>query len=211
MLKTDPAERILDTLIACGATVSTDGTKVQVRGCPKSKLPPGFVDELAQRRGEVILRIRARQRETGETWLGGDPSPLARWRREVARFAERAPGHHGMALVDAALAFLAGPFAPRAVAMGWSALELFGVHERAARARYDAQGRVPGLAWSVLGLRLIALSRHAARLQTYTGARLTHRRQRTCAPGEAVPFWDCEDLLAKSPRRATARSSASRA
>ena len=92
------------------------------------------------------------------TYSGSASVPYDRWRNFVA----------------AAARFLAGPFAERASALGWTALDLFGCDDSRPLARLDRAG----LIWLLNGRKLVALTAEMAVVQTRTGTRQTYRRPR---------------------------------
>ena len=98
---------------------------------------------------------------------------------------------HGERLKDTALDFLTGQFAARAIELGWSDIELFGLFPGAPRHRFSAQGLVPSLAWSVHELELVALTADAAAFRTKRGATLRKPRRLT-EPEISVPFWEAD-------------------
>ncbi len=77
--------------------------------------------------------------------------------------------------------------AARAHALGWTALNLFGVHPGKPWVRFDVMGLVPLLN----GARVTALSNIEAVIKKPNGARLTFRR-RAEVPNEACLIWELE-------------------
>ncbi len=75
--------------------------------------------------------------------------------------------------------------AARAHGLGWTALDLFGVHPEKPQARFDCMGLVPLLN----GAKVTALSDLEAVIEKPSGARLTFR-PRTMAPDEACLIWE---------------------
>ncbi len=69
--------------------------------------------------------------------------------------------------------------------LGWTALDLFGVHPEKPQVRFDCMGLVPLLN----GARVTALSDLEAVIEKPSGARLTFR-PRTMAPDEACLVWE---------------------
>ena len=92
-------------------------------------------------------------------------------------------------LQDDALAFLRG-WAAQAHAFGWEALDLFGVHAEAPRARLDGMGLVPLLD----GRPVVALSEDSAAITARSGATMTYRRKKAWPPGRCLT-WELEGLL----------------
>jgi hypothetical protein len=87
-------------------------------------------------------------------------------------------------LVRDVSAFLLGPHAAQAIALGWDALDLFGADDSRPYARIDQAGLVVLLN----GDQPIELTAEAAVIATSTGARQTFRR-RPGAPGRVL-FWE---------------------
>jgi len=116
-------------------------------------------------------------------------SYLADWRQQI----EAITGSPGNKLARFALEFLATEHAQRAVELGWSALELFGMHHgelKFAVVRGDTQGLIPSMTLSnAHTYSIVAIEPDRAVLQTNGGATLMHRRR---LPEErlAIPFWE---------------------
>ena len=72
---------------------------------------------------------------------------------------------------------------PQAAELGWTALDLFGVHPVAPAARYDCMGLVP----IIRGHVVVALDNVKASLQGRSGASLTYLRRPLSG---AVLLWD---------------------
>lgn len=105
---------------------------------------------------------------------------LGAWQRGVCRLdidrpPEGVPCDRWRTFVAAATHFLAGPFAERASALGWTTLDLFGCDDSRPLARLDQAG----LIWLLNGQKLVALTAGTAVIQTGTGTRHTYRRPPT--------------------------------
>jgi hypothetical protein len=87
-------------------------------------------------------------------------------------------------LQEDALAFLRA-WAAQAHALGWAALDLFGVHDIAPRSRLDGMGLVPLLN----GRLVVALTEDSAAIKAESGGTLTFRRQRAWPLGRC-PIWE---------------------
>jgi hypothetical protein len=87
-------------------------------------------------------------------------------------------------LREDALAFLQG-WAVQAPALGWAALDLFGVHAEAPHARLDSMGLVPLLG----GRPVVALTEDSAAIGAESGGTLTFRRRREWPPGRCL-IWE---------------------
>ena len=92
-------------------------------------------------------------------------------------------------LREDALRFLKD-WAAQAHAFGWEALDLFGVHAVASRARLDGMGLVPLLD----GRPVVALSEDSAAITACSGAMMTYRRKKAWPPGRCL-IWELEGLL----------------
>jgi hypothetical protein len=93
-------------------------------------------------------------------------------RLDIDRPLEGVPVGRWQTFVTDAARFLAGPFAERASALGWTALDLFGCDDSRPFARLDKAG----LIWLLNGNRLAALTADTAVILTGTGTRHTYRR-----------------------------------
>ena len=114
------------------------------------------------------------------------PSLPADWRDGLARLRDADKPLFGSAepssrLVADALE-LADAWAPQALAFGWSAVDLFGVEPDGAR-RLDRDG----LAASLEGRKVVAVTSEAATIATPSGGLLRHYRRDK--PG-SVPLWN---------------------
>ena len=95
-------------------------------------------------------------------------------RLDIDRPLKGVPLGRWQTFVTDAARFLAGPFAERASALGWTALDLFGCDDSRPLSRLDQAG----LIWLLNGERLVALTAETAVIQTGTGTRHTYRRSR---------------------------------
>ena len=93
-----------------------------------------------------------------------------------------------MALCEAAVPFLDG-WGEQAHALGWTTVDLFGVHPRAPFARNDCMG----LVWFLPGKHLATLTSSTATLKRDRGHVTTFYRRQTLHP-EATPLWNLCDL-----------------
>jgi hypothetical protein len=164
---------------AAGLTVREDGGRLVVRG-PKAAEPIAL-RLLAAKPAvfEALGRVRHPDSQIPFAWSEG----CARMR--IMPRPETIPLPRWIALGEAADALLSGPWAPRAAALGWDELSLFGAHSRAPDARPGAKGLIWFLA---AGDALIALAADTARLRSPTGGRLQFRRRPIPDP-ETVPIW----------------------
>ena len=113
-----------------------------------------------------------------ETWVQGVADLLA-----MSRPAS-CPAGRWQALREDSYTFLRD-HAARAYGLGWTALDLFGVHPAKPWARLDTMGLVPLLN----GARVTALSDTEAVTEKPSGARLTFRR-RGQTPDEVCLVWN---------------------
>ncbi len=75
--------------------------------------------------------------------------------------------------------------AAQAHELGWTGLDLFGVHRERPWVRFDCMGLVPLLN----GAKVVALSDTEAVIEKPSGARLTFRRHGQ-VPDEVCPVWE---------------------
>jgi hypothetical protein len=76
-------------------------------------------------------------------------------------------------LIDDIIRFIESGLDMKAVALGWTAIDLFGCDREKPFARIDRQG----LCWLIAGNRIVDLYRSGAVIETWTGARQTWRRK----------------------------------
>jgi hypothetical protein len=117
-----------------------------------------------------------------------EPDQLRKWRAGIARIdRDRPPKSYLLADWHRHLAD-AETFLPQwgavAADLGWTTLDLFGVHATAPFVNYSAAGLVPMLRGSLV----IAMTEASATMQKPAGNRLTFYRRETIA--EAVPIWE---------------------
>ena len=79
-------------------------------------------------------------------------------------------------------------WAAQAQRLGWSSVDVFGVHRHAPAARLDAQGLVPALG----GDRIVAMTNDDAVIENARGARLRHCRRLTAPANEIGLIWQQE-------------------
>jgi hypothetical protein len=103
---------------------------------------------------------------------------IEQWRGEILALPEL-NNRDGARLVSMSLDFLASDWAAMALACGWDDIALFAVFDGpwpTPRSRLDGQGLVPGIALSLLPLKLVEIDSGAAILASHTGSRLRHER-----------------------------------
>lgn len=93
------------------------------------------------------------------------------------------------------VAFLKSPYFSRATGLGWSQMEIFGMHpsppleaEKVSR----CMGLIPALVMSRHRCKIVTLGSAGAIVETAGGALLAHPR-RLLAPAEAVLWWKFRD------------------
>jgi hypothetical protein len=155
--------------------------------------PPSAPKVLNSTRKVVFGRDEHLRPDGGEAAAPAAPDEPAGWRAGFARLnPDRPPGdvppRRWRQFIEDARAFLAGDFAAAAVALGWTALDLFGCDRDRPFARIDRAG----LIWLLHGDRLVALGADgAATIETRTGARHTFRHRRDHYPGRVLA-WELE-------------------
>jgi hypothetical protein len=121
------------------------------------------------------------------------------WRAAIVAMQE--PDDRDRAVLrlhETSLASLASPWPMQALALGWSALDLWGVHDGPAwRARLDVWGLLPLIGLGSYPRRIAAVDASCARLVTRTGAPQTFRR---CNSSEnCVPWFEHPELTGGQP------------
>ena len=151
-------------------------------------------------------RVAGREKAVGtavNAHVPASSSSIDQWRQGLAKLNPTAP-IRGFApgrwirLIDGGTTFL-DAWGRTAAALGWSTLDVFGVHPEAPAARYDVMGLVP-----LLGDReLTAVEATHATMRMPTGSKLTYLRRRR--PG-AVPIW-CVPIDGSDPENIGAATS----
>ncbi len=179
------AAELIRTVEQAGGHLEPDGDSLVVEA--PEPLPEEIMTELRARKGEVIeflnrpvARVVLLHCPPGvpEEWVQGVADLLA-----MARPAS-CPDAKWQALREDAYHFLRD-HAARAHELGWTALDLFGVHRTRPWVRFDCMGLVPLLN----GARVTALSGIEAVIEKPKGARLTFRR-RGQVPDETCLIWN---------------------
>ena len=138
----------------------------------------------------ATLATLATRRADRSRFVAAQPSGIEEWqcgvsRLDIDRPPEGVPHGRWQTFVANAARFLAGPFAAPAVALGWTALDLFGCDPDQPYARIDRLD----LLWLLNGGRLLALTRETVMIETMSGSILTYRRR----PSEGrVPAWELQ-------------------
>lgn len=82
-------------------------------------------------------------------------------------------------------------WAKQAHALGWSALDVFGVNKDAPAARFDGRG----LAVSLNGRQVVAITASTATVTASSGGTLKFLRRTTCGPDERVLVWQLRENI----------------
>jgi hypothetical protein len=198
------AADLLARLEAEGVSVALDGDGLKLKA---DHAPPAeLLERLKRHKAEVMAELAARLAPDDPLEQPG-PMPgsgrsdlseinaqeffgvtrareLEHWR--ACNEALEPACHEGERLKRAALEFLADGWAEKALELGWSELDLFGlVHWR----RHDGRGLVVTAGLSIHRLRIIGIGQEKARLESQTGAGMTYARP--CPGiGQARPFWE---------------------
>ena len=164
----------------------------------KSAIPSEIVSYIADRRIALVegLEEAAAWYVNSQAWADGRAVLLqvpdgvpAEWVQGVANLLAMTPHPDWpeagwKILQEDALAFLRD-WAAQAHALGWEALDLFGVHAEAPHARLDGMGLVPLLS----GRPVVALTEDSAAIKANSGGTLTFRRHRAWPPGRCL-IWE---------------------
>ena len=179
------AADLIRTVERAGGHLEPDGDGLVVEA-PKP-LPEPIMTELRAHKAEVIdLLTRPVARVV---LLHCPPGVPEAWTQGVADLRAMArpascPDAKWQTLREDAYRFLRD-HAARAHGLGWTALDLFGVHPAKPWARFDAMGLVPLLN----GAMVVALSDSEAVIEKSNGTRLVFRR-RAMAPDETCLSWE---------------------
>ncbi len=178
------AADLIRTVEQAGGHLELDGDGLVVEA--PEPLPEPIMTELRAHKAEVIdvltrpiarVVLLAVPPGVPEAWVKGVADLLA-----MARPAS-CPDAKWQALREDAYHFLQD-HAARTHELGWTALDLFGVHRTRPWVRFDVMGLVPLLA----AAKVVALSEGQAVIEKPSGARVTFRR-RGRVPSEARPVW----------------------
>jgi len=128
----------------------------------------------------------------------------SQWRRcldalDASRPPSGFPAPWWRGLIGDAELFLTA-WGSQAADLGWTTLDLFGVHPKAPAARYSCMG----LLLLLRGGRVVALTASTAVIEQLSGARLTYTRRPPEAGG--VPLWELPGASREQATAATTRS-----
>jgi hypothetical protein len=191
------AQRLIEDARAAGLSMEVDGSDLIVEA---DRDPPAdLLAELRQHKAEVIAFLRPPSRETADAAQDADDlderAALIEYGAGVLR--AWAEGYAALCAMPAPAGFsperwqrivvAAGKFldrwAAKAIAYGWSDLDVFGCDSAAPDRRFDCMGLVLLLdRWEVSGI-----DEAGADLVTETGAPLRYRRRPL--PGHTISLW----------------------
>jgi hypothetical protein len=173
--------------------IAEPATVQNVQIVQKSRSVPAFehFEQIEQRR-EAAQRQPSWGDEQEERaaiveFDGGAPRA---WAEALARLNPakppvNVPPQRWLRFIDDCDRFLDEGWAPRAAALAWGPLDLFGCDRERPFARVDHQG----LLWLVKGGRIVELHRDLATVETERSARQTYRR-RPVEVGRVVLVWE---------------------
>ena len=165
------ARALLDEARAAGVEVEAAGDKLRLRA--KAKPDDGLIERIKAHKFELIGFL---QKPKAQPEALRPADPVREWRAAIESVTP--PDQDGEHLQRASLDFLNSELASNALMLGWNEVHLFGVHKGPKpNMRGDASGLIPSLAWSALGLILIALDAEHAFLRSEGGSALRHPRR----------------------------------
>ena len=169
-----------------GGHLEPDGDGLVVEA-PKP-LPESIMTELRAHKAEVINFLTRPVAKV--VLLHCPPGVPEAWTQGVADLLAMSrpascPDAKWQALREDAYTFLRD-HAARAHEVGWTGVDLFGVHRVKPWARLDVMGLVPLLR----GRRITALVESWAAISAHGGSELTYRRGRQSRPTEACLIWE---------------------
>ncbi len=184
------ARDLLERALQYGVVVEARGDRLSLRA-PKAP-PAEVVEELRVRKAEVLTLLAGDwgdDQEERAAIVEHDAGAPREWAEGFARLdPARPPGdvprERWLAFLDDCGRFLDGGWGPRAAALGWGPLDLFGCDRVKPFARIDRQG----LLWILGGHRLVALTAELAKFETETGKRLTYRPAPLREAGDVLPW-----------------------
>ena len=184
------ASAILARIQDAGVTVRAEHGSLKLKG-PKAALSKTIVSELLRLKPELLKLLG------NEQLASPRPDCVAAWRVQIeslpplsiASVSEARAAYRMEQLRYAALSFLDGVWARRAVEAGWNAVQLFGINPAAPELRFGAWGLVVFLAWSVHEQQVVDIGGAHATFRTTSGAELRKPRELAEA-GNARPFWE---------------------
>jgi hypothetical protein len=175
------ASALLARLKEAGVTVEAEGGNLRLKG-PKTALGNEVLTELRANKAELLDALK-----TSLAPPRCHEGVIGEWRTDIAGVGTDQINIAN--LKTRSLRFLDSTVAAAAVACGWDAVSLFGVHHGPApHERLDAWGLIPTQAWGVLRCSIVTFECDACLLRTPHGATLRQPRVRAKFD-QAVPWW----------------------
>jgi hypothetical protein len=183
---------LLRDVISAGGTVRLEGGALRLSAL--EPLPDELRARLRQHKAEIVALLSAAERANDGSPKGpavhsvaGLPQEIADGVRAIltADRAQRIPPQRWPQVQHDAARLVQGGWLERALALGWSAADLFGCDQRAPWHRLDRAG----LVLLTGGHEIVELTEEVAALRTSTGSVLRFRRRPAATPPVAL-LWD---------------------
>jgi hypothetical protein len=183
---------LLRDVISAGGTVRLEGGALRLSAL--EPLPDELRARLRQHKAEIVALLSAAERANDGSPEGpavhsvaGLPQEIADGVRAIltADRAQRIPPQRWPQVQHDAARLVQGGWLERALALGWSAADLFGCDQRAPWHRLDRAG----LVLLTGGHEIVELTEEVAALRTSTGSVLRFRRRPAATPPVAL-LWD---------------------
>jgi hypothetical protein len=183
---------LLRDVISAGGTVRREGGALRLSAL--EPLPDKLRARLRQHKAEIVALLSAAERANDGSPEGpavhsvaGLPQEIADGVRAIltADRAQRIPPQRWPQVQHDAARLVQGGWLERALALGWSAADLFGCDQRAPWHRLDRAG----LVLLTGGHEIVELTEEVAALRTSTGSVLRFRRRPAATPPVAL-LWD---------------------
>jgi len=203
------ARDVLKEAQAAGVLIQVDGSDLVLDAqiCP----PEPLLRELANNKADIIRLLGGSGPSDAQTLFderavlveegAGVPREWAEGfaRLDVSRRPDGFSQRQWEQIVSDGGRFLDHGWAERAVAIGWSAVDVFGVHPLAPSARYDGMGLVP----LISGGQVVDIKPDRATIMTPSEETLVYYLRRESRI--AIPLWDLPG--ARAPARKVGSSS----
>lgn len=180
------AQQLLDQVHHMGGAIERIVTeRLQVKA--PQPLPPSLVQQLRQYKAQIAeLLDEPLQERTAIITANGVPEEWAAGFARLCVMAKPAgySGRRWEQLVNDGGLFL-DHFGGQAAALGWRAVDVFGVHPNVPATATHCMGLVP----LINGGQVLAITADSARLQTPLGAIQTFQR-RLAIPPNAIALWE---------------------
>ena len=195
------AAEALKAARAAGVELVIDGDDLVLEAAVPP--PPAVIDLLSSHKASIVVLLR--RAEDGWSAEGGqvlfderaaiieyDGGITRTWAEALALLDPArppcdTPPKRWLQFIDDCGRFLDNGWGPRAEALGWGPLDLFGCDRERPFARIDRAG----LLWLINGSKLVALTAETAIIETSTGHRQTFQR-RPREMGSIVLAWDLD-------------------